>query len=97
MVTVNDKEEVAAFKDFTLSDSSAQTSTEPAAVPTPSKPTPQPSTTKTTTSEVSSISTSSASSTGRVVASPLARKLARDAGIDMANIRGMFPLYNTTR
>ncbi len=79
MITVEEKSDVAAFANYVVS---ASTSAPPAAPPAapapvvPAAPTSAPVAAVTT-------STSSGSGSGRVVASPLAKKLARDAGVTL--------------
>jgi len=93
MVTVEEEGDVGAFSDFAIEASPAGALATPAPSPAPA-PTPTP--TNTTISTPTSLSaiplTSSApvAAGGRVFASPLARKLARDAGIDLT-VAGIAP------
>lgn len=90
MVTVADKSDVSAFSDFVLGDATVPlaTPTTTASTPTPSAPTPSAPPTST---NIISPTPSIVSSEGRVFASPLARKLARDAGQDIGMFVGTGP------
>lgn len=84
MVTVDNQSDVAAFKSFTLSDSSS-TPAPAASAPSNAAPTSAP-TQATPPPAVSSPApiSSSTLANGRVFASPLARKLARESSLDVS-------------
>jgi pyruvate dehydrogenase E2 component (dihydrolipoamide acetyltransferase) len=93
MVTVDDKSLVGAFSSFSASTTAPATVVStpapkqaPVPVPAPA-PAPAPAPMKTIPSAPSPM----ASSGGRVFASPLARKLAREAGIDISLFQGSGP------
>lgn len=87
MVTVADASDVPAFSDFVLADAPAA----PIATPSTSAATPVPAAPTSGSSTVAAPTPSTLSSGGRVFASPLARKLARDAGLDISLFVGSGP------
>ena len=98
MITVEEKDQIAAFANYSVS-SAASSSTPPPPPPSPAAAA-YSSTAATLSSSPSSSSfpsssSSSSSSSGsgsRVFASPLARKLAREAGLDVSAVKGSGPL-----
>jgi pyruvate dehydrogenase E2 component (dihydrolipoamide acetyltransferase) len=88
MVTVEDPAHIAAFSNFTLSDSSSSPAppAASAAPTTPAAPVPLPTQASTASSSVTQTTVSSGN---RVVASPLAKKLARDSNLDISRLAGM--------
>lgn len=90
MITVDEAADVAAFANYTIADAAPT----PAAAPKPAAapaPTPTPAPVAATPAPVPT-SAPSASSTGdRVVASPYAKKLARESGITLAAVTGTGP------
>lgn len=93
MVIIEDTDDVAAFKDFTVSESAAAPAPAPAAE-SPPPPTPAavaPPAAAAPASAPTPAAASPASSGGRVVASPLARKLAAELGKPLASMTGTGP------
>jgi len=87
MVTVDDTSFVSAFASFSVSSSASAPAPAPVAAPAAAAapraaPVPSP---------TSVVSAPIAQSGGRVFASPLARKLARDAGLDITLFQGSGP------
>lgn len=91
MVTVESESAVAAFKDFVLDSTSISNNSKPVeAKPTPT-PTPVASSPPVSAAPPTLSLSSSSSSSSRVIASPLARKLARETGIDLSLLQGTGP------
>jgi pyruvate dehydrogenase E2 component (dihydrolipoamide acetyltransferase) len=86
IVLVDDADDVAAFKDYV---GAASTEAAPAA-PTPA-PAPAPAPTPAPTPAPASTPAKSHSNQGRIFASPLAKKLAREKGINLAAVSGTGP------
>lgn len=86
-VTVNEVDDVAAFKDFTLDGAAALPASEPAAAkpaeaaPAPAAPAASP----------AAAPAASSAPGGRVIASPLAKKIARESGAVLSVINGSGP------
>lgn len=85
LVTVEEEDDVAAFKDFEVAASAATAVAEPA--PAAAAPTPAPAPAAPTPAAVPA----AAPSGGRVVASPLAHMLAKDMGYDITTVPGTGP------
>src|SRR5210317_1405367 len=85
MITVEEGEDVAPFKDYVVEESAAPAPAEPAAA----EPTPAP--TPTTPPPAAAPAPMAAPTGGRVVASPLAHMLAKDMGYDISTIVGTGP------
>ena len=86
MVTVTDASDVPAFSDFVLANAQA-----PAPTPSGTASTSAPAAPTSDTSAIATPTPSAVSSGDRVFASPLARKLARDAGLDISLFVGSGP------
>ncbi|XP_046863745.1 dihydrolipoyllysine-residue acetyltransferase component of pyruvate dehydrogenase complex, mitochondrial-like [Xenia sp. Carnegie-2017] len=88
-IIVENEEDVAAFKDFTDDDSGTpQSQTSDSPVEPPPSVTPAPVASTTTPDSPPAVSSSQ---TGRVFASPLARKLAKEKGVDLPSLSGTGP------
>jgi len=86
MITVSDPADVAAFKDYTPEAEASTPDPKPAATPAPTPaPTPPPA------APPAAAPVAAASSGERVFASPLARKLAKEAGYDISGVSGTGP------
>ena len=82
-ILVEDEDDVAAFKDYVPDNASAP---EPAAAPA-AEPTPAPVATSRPATSVQSTPAAPAQPSGdRIFASPLAKKLATESGIDLGNV-----------
>lgn len=88
-VMVEDKKDVAAFKDFKVEEEQKEVPTAPAegkAIQPPSKPA-----TSTPSPAVSAPTSQPSPSTEKIIASPVAKYLAKDHGVDLAKITGSGP------
>jgi pyruvate dehydrogenase E2 component (dihydrolipoamide acetyltransferase) len=87
-IIVENEADVAAFKDYVASeaDSSKPSAPKPAASKAAAPAKPQ--TTPATSSSPTSFAPSSSSAAGRLFASPLAKKLASDQGVDLSSLAG---------
>ena len=106
-IIVENEEDVAAFQDFKDDESSAPQPSEAASQPPPARPASPPTSASSTTAPPTTAPPSTAtaqpampqtpppsmppSPSGRVFASPLARKLAREKGIDLPSLSGSGP------
>lgn len=96
-VYVENKEDVSAFDSFTAADagddasSVSSTAAAPAADTTPAAETSAPAESKATKSSTSVKSTSEPQSTGIILASPYAKKIALEKGISLKGIKGTGP------
>lgn len=94
-IFVEDEESVAAFKDYKVGDEATPSAAPAASTPKPaeSTPTPAPSSAPSSSAPASSSSAPSASAgeNGRVFASPAARALAREKGVNIHDVLGTGP------
>lgn len=88
-VVVADEDDVAAFKNFTLKDAGGDASAPAAAAPAPAEAAPAP--TPTPAAPAQTTAAPVARTGERVFASPLARKVARESGVEIADIGGSGP------
>ena len=88
---VEKKEDVAAFADYTVEEEDVVPAA--AATPTPAPPQPQPEKKAEAPAVAASPAAAPAPSPagGRILASPIARKLAEERGIDLSQVRGTGP------
>ncbi|EYU21350.1 hypothetical protein MIMGU_mgv1a004399mg [Erythranthe guttata] len=88
-ITVEEEEDIAKFKDYTPSTSDAAPAPEAPSAPTPPKQ--EVSEVPVTSAEPKASKPSTPSSGDRVVASPLAKKLAEDHNVSLSSIKGTGP------
>jgi pyruvate dehydrogenase E2 component (dihydrolipoamide acetyltransferase) len=87
MVTVEDASHISAFANFSLKDQQVATPAKPASQPAKAEPAP-----KSVVTAPTPVPEARPTQSGdRVFASPFARKLARDNGIDISKVRGTGP------
>ena len=88
LITVEDEDDVDAFKDYVVEATSTSSSNQAAAAPTTPEPaTPAPTASSTPPTSPPPVTTSSAAASGeRIVASPLAWTIAKEKGLDLSTI-----------
>ncbi|GIX81483.1 dihydrolipoyllysine-residue acetyltransferase component of pyruvate dehydrogenase complex, mitochondrial [Caerostris extrusa] len=89
-IIVSNEEDIAAFKDFVDSGEAVKPAAAKPASPTPAAPTPSAPPTASPPQPIS-VSPSPASGASRIFASPLAKTLAKDKGLDISGIKGSGP------
>ncbi|KAL3937857.1 MAG: hypothetical protein SGARI_001968, partial [Bacillariaceae sp.] len=88
LITVEEEDDVAAFKDYVVEESSAPAAAEPAPAPAAAAPAPA---AAETSAAPATPTPAAVPSGGRVVASPLAHMIAKDMGFDISTIPGTGP------
>lgn len=89
MVTIEEEDDLDAFKDFKLEAAATEAPAEPESAAPPVAPAPAP--TPTTPSAPPAVSKPPTSTGGRVIASPLAHMLSKELGYDISTITGTGP------